>query len=84
MALHAAVLLAAYHKRGRIAIMPKRKLVAGPRGGKYTVTKTGLVRKTFNLHRDEWAALRRKAFEEERSASEIVREMLRKYLGIAE
>lgn len=64
--------------------MPKSKPAAGPRGGKYTVTKTGLVRKTFNLHRDEWTALRRKAFEEERSASEIVREMLRKYLGIAD
>ncbi len=46
------------------------------------MTQTGLLRKTFNLHRDEWVALRQKAFEEERSASEIVREMLRKYLAI--
>lgn len=62
--------------------MGEKKPTRGPRGGRYTVTKTGLVRKTFNLHPDEWAALRRRAFEEERSASEIVREMLRKYLEI--
>lgn len=62
--------------------MSKKKPMRGPRGGRYTVTKTGLVRKTFNLHRDEWQALRRRAFEEERPASEIVREMLREYLGL--
>lgn len=62
--------------------MPKTNRQTGPRGGKHTVTRTGLVRKTFNLHSDEWAALRRKAFEEERSASEIIREMLRKHLAI--
>jgi len=62
--------------------MPDQKRARGPRGGRHTVTKTGLVRKTFNLHRDEWEALRRRAFEEERPASEIVREMLRKYLRI--
>lgn len=62
--------------------MAEKKPTRGPRGGKYTVTKTGLVRKTFNLHRDEWEALRRRAYEEDRSASEIVREMLREYLGV--
>jgi hypothetical protein len=54
----------------------------GPRGGKTTVTKTGLVRKTFWLHRDEEKALRLRAFEDQRSESEIVREALRQILGI--
>jgi hypothetical protein len=54
----------------------------GPRGGKTTVTKTGLIRFVAYLHPDERQALRLAAFEREVSASEIVREALRAHLNI--
>lgn len=54
----------------------------GPRGGKTTVTKSGLIRAVVYLHPDEREALRRAAFEEDRPASEIMREALRQHLGI--
>ena len=54
----------------------------GPRGGKTTKTETGLVRKTIWLHEDEAEALRRQAFEDRRSESEIVREALRQLLKV--
>jgi len=54
----------------------------GPRGGKSTISATGMIRKAVYLHPDEAEALRRRAFEERRPASEIIRELLRQYLGI--
>lgn len=54
----------------------------GPRGGKTTMTETGLVRKTIWFHRDEAEELRRRAFDERRSESEIVREAVRRILGL--
>lgn len=54
----------------------------GPRGGKTTVTKSGLIRFVAYLHPDERQALRLAAFQREVSASEIVREALREYLNI--
>jgi hypothetical protein len=54
----------------------------GPRGGETTVSKSGMVRKTLWLHGDEAEALRERAFRERRAESEIVREALRKLLGI--
>jgi hypothetical protein len=54
----------------------------GPRGGKTTMTGSGLVRKTVWLHVDEADELRRRAYEDRRSESEIVREALRKLLSI--
>lgn len=54
----------------------------GPRGGKTTITETGLVRKTIWLHTDEAEALRRRAFDDRRSESEIVREALRLLLEL--
>lgn len=56
----------------------------GPRGGKTTVTKSGLIRAVVYLHPDEREALRRAAFEEDRPASEIMRQALRKHLGLEE
>ena len=56
--------------------------LTGPRGGKTTVTKAGLIRFVAYLHPDERQALRRAAFDREVSASEIVREALRAYLDI--
>ena len=60
--------------------MPKER--TGPRGGKTTVTDSGLVRKTIWLHEDEAEELRKRAFEERKGESEIVREALRRLLGL--
>ncbi len=49
----------------------------GPRGGKTTVSKKGMIRKTLWLNEAENEALRRDAFDTRRSESEIVRELLR-------
>lgn len=54
----------------------------GPRGGTTTVSASGMVRKTLWLHSDEAEALRLKAFKERRAESEIMREALRRVLGI--
>jgi hypothetical protein len=54
----------------------------GPRGGKTTVSASGMVRKTLWLHGDEAEALRERAYRERRAESEIMREALRRLLGI--
>lgn len=54
----------------------------GPRGGHTTRTRRGMVRKSLWLHADEEAAVRRLAYEERRSESEIMRSAIRAYLGI--
>lgn len=65
--------------------MPKtEKPQTGPRGGETTVSKSGMIRKTFWLHGDEAETLRLKAFHERCAESEIVRAALRLYLGIAD
>jgi Ribbon-helix-helix protein, copG family len=60
--------------------MPTRR--TGPRGGRTTVTAGGLLKKTIYLDAEEWKALRRKRFEEDRPVSEIVRELIRRGLGL--
>jgi hypothetical protein len=60
--------------------MDKNRL--GPRGGETTVSKSGMVRKTVWLHADEAEALRERAFRERRSEAEILREGLRRVLGL--
>jgi len=45
------------------------------------ITKTG-VRKAIWFHLDEAEALRKAAYEQRRKESEIVREAVRRYLGI--
>jgi hypothetical protein len=62
--------------------MARRKANQGPRGGTTTVSKSGMVRKTLWLHGDEADALREKAYRERRAESEIMREALRRLLGI--
>lgn len=52
--------------------------------GASMTTPGGLVRKVAYLHPDEVEALRRKAFEEHRSESDIIREAVRRLLGIEE
>ena len=46
-----------------------------------TRTKGEFLRKQIYLRPDEWNKLRERAFDEERSHSDIVREALRKYLS---
>lgn len=60
----------------------QRPPTSGPRGGKTTVTKSGLVRKTFALHLADVRALRKAAYEQERTETDIVRTALRRYLDI--
>jgi predicted DNA-binding protein len=38
-----------------------------------------MMRKAINLHHEEWETLRRLSYEENRAASDIVREALRLY-----
>jgi len=59
--------------------VPRRKTSPkkGPKGGDTTVTAGGLLKKTVYFSPEEWSALRRLSFEEERSVSEIVREFVR-------
>lgn len=55
----------------------------GPRGGTTTTTSSGaLIRKTIYIHPDEESALRRDAYENRRSESEILRELIRRKYGI--
>jgi hypothetical protein len=52
------------------------KNIQGPRGGRTTVTASGLVRTTVHLTEKEHDFLREKSFRERRSVSEILREVL--------
>jgi hypothetical protein len=56
----------------------------GPRGGKTTVTPGGLLKKTVYLDPEEWAALKKKSYEEDRPVSEILRQLIRRGLGLGE
>jgi Ribbon-helix-helix protein, copG family len=60
------------------------KLSEGPRGGKTTVTKGGLIRVVMYLSPDERKALKQAALDREMSASELLREALRAHLNIEE
>lgn len=63
-----------------VLVMPEKQ--KGPRGGTTTTTPGGLRRKVFYLNEDEVQALRLRAFEEEVSESELVRQALRTYLAL--
>ena len=59
--------------------MPSKGSIAdrkGPRGGRTTVTASGLVRTTVHLTEKEHDFLREKSFRERRTISEIIREVL--------
>lgn len=55
---------------------------AGPRGGKTTVTKGGLIRVVIYLSPEERKALKQAALDREMPASEVVREALRSFLNL--
>lgn len=63
-----------------VTSMDKKRL--GPRGGETTVSKSGMVRKTLWLHADEAETLRERAYRDRRSEAEILREALRRMLGL--
>jgi len=50
--------------------------------GETTISKTGMIRKTLRLHEEEAEALRNRAFKERRTEAEILREGLRRILGL--
>ncbi len=54
----------------------------GPRGGTTTTSPGGLIRKAFWMHPDEVAALRKAAYEENRTEAEIIREIVREHFNI--
>lgn len=68
-------------ERGKITVT-KGGTREGPRGGKTTVTKSGLIRTVVNLHPDERRALKLAAANRGLPASEIIREALRAHLGV--
>lgn len=54
----------------------------GPRGGKTTVTKGGLIRTVIYLDPEERRALKLAAVERDCPASEVARQALREHLGL--
>ena len=56
--------------------------IRGPRGGRTTVTPGGLTRVSTYLDESERSAVRKRAFEEERSISDVIRASVRHYLGL--
>jgi hypothetical protein len=66
--------------RPRDAQSQPRRL--GPRGGRTTVTPGGLNRLSTYLLPDEREAVRRRAFEEDNSISEVIRSAIRSYLDL--
>ena len=65
----------ALRRRVRIRTVPTKN-TPGPRGGRTTVTASGLVRTTVHLTEKEHEFLREKSYRERRSVSEILREVL--------
>lgn len=58
---------------------PKKRI--GPRGGE-TTQKPGQMKKTFWLNDDEAEALREEAFRQRVSEASLVREAVRRLLGL--
>ena len=56
----------------------------GPRGGTTTVTSTGMIRKNLWISHEENEALRRRAFDERRSETQIIRAGLRQILDLGD
>ena len=69
-------------KGGRERPGTAAKTLRGPRGGLTTVTPGGLTRVSTYLDETERSAVRRRAFQEERSISDVIRSAVRHYLGL--
>lgn len=61
---------------------PGQRARLGPRGGLTTVTPGGLNRLSTYLLPAEREAVRRRAFEDDASISEVIRTAVRAYLGL--
>lgn len=57
-------------------------VLRGPRGGETTVTPGGLTRVSTYLDVAERSAVRQRAFEEERSISDVIRSAIRFYCNL--
>lgn len=62
---------------------PPARARRGPRGGLTTVTPGGLNRLSTYLLPEEREAVRRRAFEDDASISEVIRAAIRSYLDLA-
>ena len=58
------------------------RTLRGPRGGLTTVTPGGLTRVSTYLDDEERSAVRQRAFQEERSISDVIRSAVRQYLRL--
>ena len=58
---------------------PKRST---PRRGTTTITMSGMHRKTVYFSDEEWEAIRRHAFEEDQAYTDVIREAVRRLLGM--
>jgi hypothetical protein len=56
----------------------------GPRGGESTVFESGLLRKTAYFNEDEWEAIRKRAFDEQVSFAQVIRDAVRSYFDMDE
>lgn len=63
-------------------VMPDKTTPTGPKGGKTTLTPGGLLKKTIYFDKEEWEALRKKSYEENRAISELIRELIRRGLNL--
>jgi hypothetical protein len=64
--------------------MSKNVPALGPKGGRTTLTPGGLLKKTIYFDPEEWEALRKKSYEENRAISEIIRGLIRRGLKLDE
>jgi hypothetical protein len=69
-------------KEDQSSIHPERP--TGPRGGTTTITVGGHIRKTLYLGPEEAERLRQDAFSQRRRESDVLREIVRRYYGLAE
>jgi hypothetical protein len=53
-----------------------------PRHGATTVTTSGMFRKTVYFSPEEWEAIRREAFEQDRAYTDIIRDAVRRVLRL--
>lgn len=60
----------------------RERPVLGPRGGETTVTPGGLTRVSTYLDFEERSAVRKRAFEQERSISDVIRSAIRQYFNL--
>ena len=60
----------------------RRSVQISRRGGTTTVTPGGFLKKQVYLTEAEWEALRKRAYLEDRTYSDIVREALRRYFKL--